>query len=97
MDRKYKVNRRLLSYEEKLERVTFYNEAPDFLRNGPKMDVREFTARVIYDETVTLICDRCGMKHEEDLEIIEEEFGGDVPEIECFCCSKGIMRPELVK
>lgn len=97
MAKLYKINRRLLSYEEKLERVTFYNECPSYLRNGPKMDVKEFTDRVIYDETVTLICNKCGMKHEEDLELIEEMFGDDIPEMECMFCNKGIMKPEINK
>lgn len=97
MAKKYKINRRLLSYEEKLERVTFYNESPAYLRGGPKVNVKEFTSREIYDETVTLICNKCGLKHEEDLEIIEEMFGDDIPEIECMRCSKGIMKPELLK
>lgn len=95
MAKLYKVDKRLLSYEEKLERVRFYNSSP--FRNGPKMNEKEFTSRVIYDETVTLICNKCGYKHVEDLEIIEEMFNDDIPELQCMMCEDGLMRPELVK
>ena len=95
MAKEYKINRRLLSYEEKLDRVRFYNDDP--YRGGPKVDEKEFTSRVIYDETVTLKCDRCGSEYTEDLEILEEVFGDDTPEITCIRCSKGTMRPELIK
>ena len=93
MAKLYKINRRLLSYEEKLDRVRFYNDYP--YRDGPKVDEKEFTSRVIYDETVTLKCDKCGSEYTEDLEILEEMFGDDIPSIDCIKCSVGTMRPEL--
>ncbi len=51
---KYKVNKTALTYDEKKERITFYNDY-----SGDNKDVEEFCKQEIYDETADMICNKC--------------------------------------
>ncbi len=88
---KYKVNKTALTYEEKKERVTFYNAD-----TGSNEDVEAFCKREIYEETVDMICKKC--KYVETIEhdiLLEMTWGMKIPQMECPECN-GTMKPELI-
>lgn len=92
----YKVDRRKLTKEEKEERVRIYNEwNPD----NP-VDVKEFVAKELYDDTVVFECMDCHEKDTYDFDDVKEYFGKDenlIPFCKCPFCKDGIMIPEEIR
>lgn len=91
MPKHFNTIKRLLSDDEKRDRVLYYNELNDDL----PMDVEAFVKSTVYDETVIMKCLKCGFQEEVDFDIISEfwsEFDSDYPVSYCGHCSK----PKLV-
>lgn len=92
----YRIDRRLLTKEEKEERVRIYNEwNPD----NP-VDVNEFIAKELYDDTVVFECIDCHGKETFDFDDVKEFFDKDknlIPFCKCPFCKNGVMIPEDIR
>lgn len=92
----YKINRRILTDEEKRQRAEVYNEwNPD-----DPIDVDEFVSNEIYDDVVIFECIKCHRKDSYDFDDVKEFFDKDenlIPFCKCPFCKNGIMIPDDIK
>lgn len=89
--RPIKTKKVYLSLEEKRQRAKEWNEF-----ESDKVDVAGFCSKDIYDEYVTIKCDRCGKEHDVEAEIFFEIFeceDCDIPVMECPECGKSDAVP----
>ena len=66
----YRIDRRFLTKEEKEERVRIYNEWNIY---NP-VDVNEFIAKELYDDTIVFECMDCHGKETFDFDDVKEFF-----------------------
>jgi len=89
--RPIKTKKVRLSLEEKRRRAEEWNEF-----ESEEVDVAAFCHRDIYDEYVTVKCDRCGREHDVEADIFFEIFeceDCDIPVMECPECCRGDAVP----
>lgn len=84
--KKYSTIKRLLTLEEKQERI-------DFAKEWGELDIDEesFLRSDIYDEYVLMKCVSCDYEEKVEIDIIDElvaMYKMDYPELECPNCNK---------
>lgn len=84
--RKFSTIKRLLTLEEKQERI-------DFAKEWGELDINEeeFLKSNIYEEHVLMKCSGCDYEEKVEIDIIDEladMYGVDYPELECPNCNK---------
>lgn len=97
---KFKVYKKLISREEKIERANDYNEFNGFKKNElGYINPEKFAEQDIYDEFIDFKCSSCG--HEETLEgdivfeLFDEEFE-EYPLLTCPNCGNETFIPSSI-
>lgn len=90
---KYKIEKRALSHEEKIERAEIYNEFHMMEMVNPK----EFAMEDIYDEKVDMRCSKCGYEETMEHDMLLELAGFmEIPTLYCTNCSKLSFKPKHI-
>lgn len=93
----YRVDKRLLTIEEKRAFAQFVNEQHD--EEIGQLDIEEFAKHELYDETVTFECSYCHEKAVINFNVVKKELPKNKDLLPCFgcqCCNKGTMLPEEI-
>lgn len=84
--RKFSTIKKLLTLDEKKERLSFAKEWGETIPNE-----KQFLEQDIYDEAVLLKCIKCGFEETVEIDIIDElseMYESEYPELECPHCNK---------
>ncbi len=93
----YRVDKRLLTIEEKRAFAQFVNEQND--EQVGQLDIDEFAKLELYDETVTFECSNCHEKVVVDFNFVKKKLPKNwdlLPYFRCQFCNKGTMLPEEI-
>ena len=78
----FKIKKKYLTYEEKLDRVREYNEFEE-----ENINEEEFAKRDIYDEYIDFKCLKCGVEHELEADIVFKLFEPEYEEYPEWICN----------